>query len=214
MNHYNDYNINVKIILIGDANVGKTTYYNKLIGNEYYYPSPTIGVDYMRLYKEYNGNKITINLWDTAGQEKFMSIITSYFNNVAGIILMFDLSRYETYINLQNWINLINEENTCNHKHLILIIGNKCDLKNIIPNNDLEILKNEKNVIYKEVSCKDWDITALEGLIDNLVIKIIDNDNEKTCKGITDKNIIKYSDSKKITMEDIKERNNNCCIIN
>ena len=168
----------------------------------------------MRLYKEYNGNKITINLWDTAGQEKFMSIITSYFNNVAGIILMFDLSRYETYINLQNWINLINEENTCNHKHLILIIGNKCDLKNIIPNNDLEILKNEKNVIYKEVSCKDWDITALEGLIDNLVIKIIDNDNEKTCKGITDKNIIKYSDSKKITMEDIKERNNNCCIIN
>ena len=211
MSYYGDYNINIKIILVGDSSVGKSTFYNKLIGNNNYYPTPTIGVDYTSLYKEYNGNKKKICIWDTAGQEKFMSIIRSYFKNVAGIILMFDLSRYETYINLQNWINIINDENTCNHNHPILLIGNKSDLKNIIPNKELEKLKNDKNVIYKEVSCKECDEVDLEGLVDNLMIKI--DENEKTCKGIIDKNIIKYSDSKKITIEELKKERKNCCII-
>jgi small GTP-binding protein len=195
----------LKLIIVGDANVGKTTFFYKLRDEPYTNPTTTIGVDFMAINKKYKDEKYKICIWDTAGQEKFQSIVTTYFREACGIILMFDLSKYESYINIQNWLNLLEMSNQCNHNHPILLIGNKSDLKNIIPNEELEKFKNKDNVIYKELSCLNTNKQCLEILIDLLIDKILDI--KDYCKGV-----IRYNDEKeKIPIKEKSKKRNNCC---
>jgi small GTP-binding protein len=180
----------VKIVLVGDTNVGKTTLFNKLRCEDYVKESPTIGVDFTVLRKNINNEKIKINIWDTAGQERFKSIVRSYFREISGAILIFDLSEYSSYINIQNWLNLINQENTCDHNHPVLLIGNKSDKRQIINNKDIEKIIQSELVIYKEVSIINESYDSLEGLVTKLIEKILLNAN--TCNGITS-----FNDDKK-----------------
>jgi small GTP-binding protein len=194
----------IKLILVGDSNVGKTTFFNKLREESYTKPTSTIGVDFMAMSKNYKNEKYKICVWDTAGQEKFQSIVTAYFREVGGIILMFDLSRYESYINIQNWLNLLGMENKCNHEHPILLIGNKSDLKNIIPNQEIDKLKDNNNVIYKELSCLDTNKQSLEVLIESLIDKILDiKDN---CKGV-----IRYNEDQEKMFDKNKDKGKKRC---
>jgi small GTP-binding protein len=180
----------VKIVLVGDTNVGKTTLFNKLRCEDYVKESPTIGVDFTVLRKNINNENIKINIWDTAGQERFKSIVRSYFREISGAILIFDLSEYSSYINIQNWLNLINQENTCDHNHPVLLIGNKSDKRQIINNKDIEKIIQSELVIYKEVSIINESYDSLEGLVTKLIEKILLN--AKTCNGITS-----FNDDKK-----------------
>lgn len=196
----------LKLIIVGDSDVGKTTFFNKLREEQYLNPTTTIGVDFMAMNREYKDEKYKLCLWDTAGQEKFQSIVTTYFRDICGIILMFDLSQYETYINIQNWLNLLEMFNQCKHDHPILLIGNKSDLKNIIPNEEIEKFKQKDNVIYKEMSCLNSDKQSLEILIDLLIDKILQiKDN---CKGV-----IRYNEEKEKlqTKQKSKKKKKFCC---
>ena len=195
----------IKLIIVGDSNVGKTTFFHKLRDEPYNNPTSTIGVDFMAISKNYKNEKYKICIWDTAGQEKFQCIVTTYFREACGIILMFDLSDYGSYINLQNWLNLLTDSNKCNHEHPILLIGNKSDLKNIIPNIELEKVTQKDNVIYREISCLNTDKQSLENLIDLLIGKVLDI--KDYCKGV-----INYTDDKeKLSIKEISKKRNNCC---
>ena len=96
-----------KVILLGDSCVGKTTIFDKLLydkHNDTY--SATIGVDYgARLYVLNNSQRIKLKFWDTAGQERFKSIVSTYYNSCNIVIFVFDANRYETFNNVENWIN-------------------------------------------------------------------------------------------------------------
>ena len=201
-----EYNKKIKLILVGDSNVGKTTFFYKLQDKQYNYPTSTIGVDFMVMKRKYKKNKIKVCLWDTAGQEKFKSVVNTYFREASGIILMFDLSEYSSYINLQNWINLLDYENRCNHEHPILLIGNKSDKKNIILNKELEKFKQKDNVIYKEICCLNVDKKSLEDLIDLLLEKILNING--ICKGV-----VKYNEEEEKIIEKGKNKNEkkSCC---
>jgi small GTP-binding protein len=208
MTSYQTHNTKINIILAGDSNVGKTTFFNRIKDITYNGPIPTIGVDFMRFYKKHKDETVKLCIWDTSGQEKYHSIISGYFKKISGIILMFDLNKYETYINLQKWIDLIHDENICEHPHPILLIGNKSELTNIIhPNKDLESLKNNENVIYKELSCINCKYSYLEELIDLLITKIL---KIKNCKGMLS---TEYSDKVKITETKIKNKKKWLCNI-
>ena len=197
-----EYDKKIKLVLVGDSNVGKTTFFHKLRDEPYTLPTTTIGVDFMSMSKTYKDEKYKICLWDTAGQEKFQSIVTAYFREACGIILMFDLSKYESYINIQNWLNLLQMSNKCDHEHPILLIGNKSDLKNVIPNIEIEEFKNKDNVIYKEMCCLNTDKQSLEILIDLLIDKILDIKDK--CKGV-----INYNEDQ--DNFDNKKQKNSCC---
>lgn len=205
-NIFIEYDKKIKLILVGDSNVGKTTFFNKLRDEPYSNPTSTIGVDFMAINREYKEEKMKICLWDTAGQEKFKSIVNTYFREASGIILMFDLSEYSSYINLQNWLNMLAYENKCSHEHPILLIGNKSDKKNIIPNQELEQFKQKENVIYKETSCLTVDKKCLENLIDLLLEKILNLNG--ICKGV-----VKYNEKEEKIIQKGKEENQKkgCC---
>ena len=92
--NYDGYSKKIKIVLLGDAGVGKTSITNRFIRSTF---TPemdsTIGAAYNKLYLNINNNRINIEFWDTAGQERFRSMITSYFRNANACILVFDITQ-------------------------------------------------------------------------------------------------------------------------
>jgi small GTP-binding protein len=117
-----------KYILIGDSMTGKTSYFNKLLHNDFKNNKPTtIGVDFGVLYITIKNKTIKNYFWDTAGQEAFKSIIRYYYRDSNGCIIMFDVTNYNTFNNIQKWIQDLKKH--CEYKDLsIIILGNKSDL--------------------------------------------------------------------------------------
>jgi len=183
-----EYEYRYKIVLMGDSKVGKSSVFNKLNNIVSYTTTTTIGVDFCSLIKNIRGKNIKICLWDTAGQEKFKVMIRSYFREIAGVILVFDLTDNLSFENTKNWIKLLDLENKCDHDHPILLLGNKSDKTPIdVPSSDIEKLCKGKNMVYKEISCKNDNIITLEKIFVSFLERINDNSNEN-CKGIQNYN--------------------------
>lgn len=147
------YDYLLKIIIIGDANTGKSSLLQRTTFNifsESY--ATTIGLEFGSKIIKYNDKNFKLHIWDTAGQERFQSLTDSYYNFSIGYILVFDLSDIKTFYNLEKWIN--NVKNKCS-KHIVgILVGNKSDLDSNVP--EYLILKFAKkyNLKYIEVSVK------------------------------------------------------------
>ena len=147
----------IKIGMLGDSAVGKTaicqTYMNIEFTGEVL---STIGVDKLEsIVKLKNGTEIKLILWDTAGQERFHSVALKSIKTVHGVAIVFDLTKRESFNNVNNWLDDIKE----NLNDIpIAIFGNKCDLdKSMWEVTKDEIIKfvEEKKLPYFETSAKD-----------------------------------------------------------
>ena len=178
-----EYDFKLKLILVGDTNVGKSSFFNILRNDDPMITSSTVGVDFTSKLYNINNKKIKITMWDTGGQEKFECIVRSYFRELSCVVLMFDLTKMDSFNNLEKWLKLIELENQCDHKHSILLLGNKKDINNrVIFNVDIDIFIASRDIMYKEVSCKtDSD---LESIFTVFIEKILSNDYINHCKGI------------------------------
>ena len=175
----------LKTIIIGDSKVGKTSFLKLLQNHVNKKTVTTIGVDFASLYYNINDTFIKMNVWDTAGQDRFVTIVRSYFRSICSIILMFDVSKPKTLINLEKWMELLEYENSCSHKHPILLIGNKTDLDNNVDElqlNNFINKYNKYNIIYREISCKKS--SPLEELMATLISSVLDSINNYECNGI------------------------------
>ena len=177
-----------KIIFCGDAGVGKTSIINSIMGQKFSEEyEPSIGVDFFSKTVRYNGRLIKLQIWDSAGQEKFRSLIPNYIRGSAIIFLIFDVSQKITYEHLNEWLNFItNIENG----GLIIIVGNKIDLKD----------SREVNTEEAEKYCKDkkyeyFEVSAKNGTnIDNMLYTSLAGlpvFNTINCENIPKENIIK-----------------------
>ena len=143
--------LNIKIILIGDSNVGKTTLLYKYINNENTEDiTPTVGLENKVKTIEINGIKTKIQIWDTAGQEKFNSLTQNFFKNTDGILIVFDLTNKESFTNIQKWVD------KSDNKIKKIIVGNKADLVE-----DRKITKEEIKLISKKYNY--FEVSALNG---------------------------------------------------
>lgn len=206
-----DYDYTFKLILIGDTNVGKTTFFNKIQHKSYLSTYTTIGVDYCTINTNIENNSVKITIWDTAGQERYQSVTNSYFKEISGIILMFNVNDASTFKNLQTWLQRINNTNECDHSHPILLLGNKADKINVINKDELDRFINDYDIEYNEISSL-YDID-LEEVIENFIAKILSQPNITNCKGIrqsTIDKIILTNTNKKKNKESLQK----CCIIN
>ncbi len=207
----------LKTILVGDSKVGKTSFLNLLNNKPFTETNTTLGVDFASLYFNINNTNIKLNIWDTAGQERFVNIVRSYFRSICSIILLFDVSIPDSLANLEKWMEIIEYENTCLHKHSILLIGNKNDLTN---NTDVLRLNNfisKYNVIYREISCKKS--SSLEETITLFVTTILKTLNINHCNGIISEESfstsfsLKYDDDDNDDGTDNKYDLSKCCTI-
>ena len=144
-----------KVILIGDSGVGKTSIMTKFIdGNFENNKKCTINVEFktknLKIDKDLYA-KLTI--FDTAGQERYRSLIKQYYHHAHGIVLVFDLTDENSFNSLNKWIKVIDD----NAKNVeVILVGNKSDLKNrVIINSRAEQFAHEKNFKYIETSAKE-----------------------------------------------------------
>ena len=145
----------LKIIIFGDSSVGKTNFIFRFIDgtfNKIY--QPTIGIDYKSIIKVLpkSKQKVKIQFWDTAGQERYKSLNKIYFQRVQGIILMYDITKRESFENLDSWRNLI-FDNVDNIP--VALIGNKLDIadeKRIVEVEEGKSFADENGFLFYETS--------------------------------------------------------------
>ena len=125
----------IKIIVLGDTNVGKTNTIYRYVNNKNpNIVTSTIGVEFFVKEFKHNENIYPIYIWDTAGQERFKSIISTYFRNQDCAIIFFDLTNYASFLNLEDWLIELRKKSN-NKKSCVFIIGNKKDL--VSKNNEI-----------------------------------------------------------------------------
>ena len=116
-----------KVLLLGDSIVGKTCILMRF--TEGTFPEihmSTVGLDYrVKQMTLENGQSAKVCIWDTAGQERFRAITKNYYKGAHGIMLIYDVTRQETFLNVRNWLTQIKEN--ASDKATIFLIGNKCD---------------------------------------------------------------------------------------
>ena len=116
-----------KILLAGDPRVGKTCLLRRVFNNSYSdsYIS-TIGIDFKIKMVFMDDTKMKMQIWDTAGDERFKGITTAYYRGAMGILVVYDMTKEQSFLNITNYIQSI-RANASDNVHWILI-GNKCDL--------------------------------------------------------------------------------------
>lgn len=144
-----------KILLLGDTSVGKTCFllrYCDDIYNESHIA--TIGLDYRVKPVELNKRKIKLQIWDTAGQDRFRSITQSYYKGSHGILLIYDVENESSFQNIKQWVIQIREYSP---KEVILVlVANKIDTTNRqVDQKEGEDFAKERNLIYIEASAKE-----------------------------------------------------------
>jgi Ras-related protein Rab-1A len=142
-----------KIILIGDSSVGKSSLMSRYTDNYYsdHFMS-TIGVDFKIKCITHNGETIKFQIWDTAGQEKFRAITTSYYRGIHCYIIAFGLDDLNTFYNVRNYIQ--NIEKFGNKNVLIILIGTKSDIKKNQITSDMITELIGSDIKYFETSAK------------------------------------------------------------
>ena len=202
-----EYDLLFKLILIGDSCVGKSNILLKYLKNQFNENSKTtIGVEFGTKNIIINNKRIKIQIWDTAGQERYLSITSAYYKGAKGALIVYDITRKNTFDNIDKWITdlkLNGDENIC-----IIILGNKSDLidKREINKND-GIKKAEMyKTAFLETSALNGDniSKAFDELIEQIVINnknIFQDDNENEI-------------DKGVNLNDEKNNNNKKCCLN
>ncbi|XP_042277480.1 ras and EF-hand domain-containing protein homolog isoform X2 [Thunnus maccoyii] len=147
-----------RIVLAGDAAVGKSSFLLRLCKNEFKLnSSATLGVDFQMKTLIVDGEPTLLQLWDTAGQERFRSIAKSYFRRADGVLLLYDVTCEKSFLNVREWVDMI--EDVSQEDIPIMLVGNKCDLRqdgvSSVPTSYGEKLAMTYNTLFCETSAKD-----------------------------------------------------------
>ena len=148
-----------KVILIGDSNTGKTSLINRFVNktfDEKYLC--TIGVDFFMKTIEVDEQTIKLQIWDTAGMEKYKSISSSYYRGSHAAFVIFDLTNKNTFDSITKWIEAYHKSNNPQFQKNVILIGNKSDLVD-----SREITRAEAENFAKMNKMMYWETSAKEG---------------------------------------------------
>jgi len=217
-----------KIIILGDQGSGKTSLINKYLKREYNSEeTSTIGADFgsktldickifdeqlLKEYREKYGNKyynleklVKLQIYDTSGQCRFNSIISTYYRNTQGVIFVCDLTKRITMDNLRRWIDDYNRMGTEPLEKVSgIIVGMKSDLKKMqqITEEELKSFAEEYGLKSFMISAK-YDTEKIEKLFNEMLSQMFrkyindDNDNKHIRKYENNDNILKIETPKK-----------------
>ncbi|MHB1910168.1 MAG: Rab family GTPase [Nitrososphaerales archaeon] len=156
-----------KIVLIGDAGVGKTSFCRSCYAREpQLHCTPTVGLDFHSILVNYSQGQVKCFLWDTAGQERFRSLVYVYYRNTHAVLCFYDVTSRSSFQNVKSWLETINTVGS----PLIMIVGNKVDLPRQVSREEGEALALSLGTWYAECSVSDY--SGLEEILVRIVEKL------------------------------------------
>eukprot|EP00794_Sanderia_malayensis_P006022 gene6022-6722_t len=201
-----DFDYLFKVVLIGDTAVGKSAIVHRFKHNIFIdRNASTIGVDFLIKSLMIDGKKVKLQIWDTAGQERFRTITQSYYRSAHGVIIVYDLTKFETFKNVERWLK--DSQRLCGSSSVVqMLVGNKKDLESQreVPENDAKQFA-EFNSIHTNIETSAKDSTNVEEAFYAMATLLKESYEESKLmqeKGFEDKNII---------LESRTVRNWGCC---
>ena len=190
-----------KVLLLGDSTVGKTCFLLRYCDKSFQDAHlSTIGLDYrLRTMTLKNNKTIKLQIWDTAGQDRFRAITKNYYKGANGIILIYDVTNSQTFENVKNWITQIKEEASKNV--VIYLAANKIDVAD-----DLKVITPEEGQkMADEYQMPFFETSAKEGININ---EIFEDIVEKVDEVFSKLEVPKTGQNK---LQDGKEKKKSCC---
>ena len=203
----------VKLIVVGETNVGKTSLIKQYIDHIFVEEkTATIGYDTIQKEVEINGKSIRLNIWDTCGQEQYRTINQMFVKNSKMALLVYDITDRETFEELKKyWYQYI--KSALEEELIIGVAGNKCDLY------EEEQVKIEEGkeyaqsigAVFKETTAKNDE--AITELIELMAKKYLDNIASKVDDVKDNKNIDKNNKSGNLKLNNNQSKPNKkgCC---
>ena len=193
-----------KIVTLGDSGVGKTNIITRYVENRFDENSkPTIGVEYfqkdLKVSSDGEDEIIRIRIWDTAGQERFRGIAGSYYRKASGVLVIYDITNKESFLNVEKWLDEIRVYTEGEID--IILLGNKSDLikeRQVTLQEGLDLSKKKKLVFFETSALTNED-GIINSIFEELSCKIHAREKNKRINGGV------YSDEK-------EEKTNNLSI--
>lgn len=193
------YDLQIKLLMIGDSSVGKTClllrYANDSFSSMFI---TTIGIDFKIKNIVLDNKRIKLQIWDTAGQERFRTITTSYFRGAQGIFIVYDVTERESFKNISNWLS--NIEMYSDFSVDKILIGNKCDIKDRreVSYEEGKSLADKHGILFFETSAKEnTNVSEAFTCISLNVIKRLTDENGEVVSSPIGGNIKVSSNDKK-----------------
>lgn len=163
----------LQLIIIGDSGCGKTSFMDRYCDGQYRVSyNATVGIDFkVKTVISSNNKRVKLQIWDTAGQEKFNSITTAYYRNARGVVIMYDVTRANTFENVRKWLALVSQFGRGDVE--IAIVGNKCDVMEMADSggdgerstlNKRAITKEHGEQLATENGCHFFECSAKEDI--------------------------------------------------
>ena len=183
-----DSDITIKLLLIGNAYVGKTLIVQKFIDNTFSKSTvSTIGVDLQSKVIDINGKKVKYLIWDTAGEDRMKTMTYSYYRGCHVILVVFDVTERKSFQNVTTWVECIDKFAKSNV--LRILVGNKTDLKDkrVVSTEEGKELAAQNGLKYYEISA--LTITGLHEMFEDVAKEYVEIYEQKAYKNFQLKKI-------------------------
>lgn len=144
-----------------------------------------------------DGKTIKAQIWDTAGQERYRAITSAYYRGAVGALLVYDIAKHSTYINVSRWLKELRDHADSNI--VVMLVGNKSDLKHLraVPTDEAKAFAAENNLSFIETSA--LDASNVEQAFQNILTEIYHIVSNKALQSSDD--VIKPSGGETISVQ-------------
>lgn len=211
MQNQTDYDYLLKILIIGNSGVGKSCLLVRFADDVYQENYiATIGVDFKIKTLDVDEKNVKLQIWDTAGQDRFRNITASYYRGAAGIAIVYDITEPDSFSNINSW--LIEVEKNASKNVYKILVGNKCDLeeKRKVSFEQGKEFADTHGMKFFETSAKNaHNVEDAFVTMTREIIKI-NVEKEKTAKNKDTDNKVKL-DPKNTKGKSLMKDKNGCC---
>jgi small GTP-binding protein len=161
------------VVLIGDSGVGKSNLLSRFTRGEFNLETKsTIGVEFATRSIVADGKTIKAQIWDTAGQERYRAITSAYYRGAVGALLVYDISKQQTFKNVERWLTELRENAAANI--VIMLVGNKADLRHLreVPTEPAKEYAEKNSLSFIETSA--LDATNVELAFQNILTGLLE----------------------------------------
>ena len=171
-------NAHYKIVMLGNSGVGKTALVERVTDDVFVDAHvPTVGAQYVSLNLNLNDTNVTLEIWDTAGQEVFRSLVGFYARDAKGAFILFDVTDAQSFKDLKQWIEFANDQAP---DAKIIIFGNKIDLgeNRTVSSEEIAEFADQQGVSYIEGSAKTSQ--GVRDAVENMAEAVMQHNKKET----------------------------------